>query len=234
MTLHTLFKTYQHILGLHTHDTLNNNYALTTKTVRLFPDAPTDVVHLLATQACVLTTGPGSPLAIFQAQPVERSNLPHIQYHCSQHSLYRWLTLLSQDLAVRVEHAVLIEWQNIGMLIQGPPGIGKSTLALALLAHGATLVCDDAPYLFNTGQGCIGLCPPRLEGLLHSRQTGLHHITRWQRETQINATLQLQATQHPLPRTQPQQIPGFILPARHPHLIQWIDTLIQTLHRRKE
>lgn len=60
-----------------------------------------------------------------------------------------------------------------GVLIQGPPGSGKSSLALALIDRGATLVGDDGLRVECDGAILRAFPPPRIEGLLEVRNVGL-------------------------------------------------------------
>jgi serine kinase of HPr protein (carbohydrate metabolism regulator) len=59
------------------------------------------------------------------------------------------------------------------MLIEGPPGSGKSSLALALIDRGAVLVGDDGVLLELRGARLWALPPPSIEGLLEVRNVGL-------------------------------------------------------------
>lgn len=59
------------------------------------------------------------------------------------------------------------------LLIEGPPGSGKSSLALALLDRGAGLIGDDAVSLVREGQQIIAAPPPRIAGLLELRGIGI-------------------------------------------------------------
>lgn len=66
------------------------------------------------------------------------------------------------------------------VLIEGEPGAGKSSLALALIGRGAQLIGDDAVRL-SRGEGdraarLIASPPPNIEGLIEVRGVGL--ITR--------------------------------------------------------
>jgi serine kinase of HPr protein (carbohydrate metabolism regulator) len=60
-----------------------------------------------------------------------------------------------------------------GLLIEGPPGSGKSSLALALIDRGATLIADDGVLLEARGDGLWALPPPPIAGLLEIRNVGL-------------------------------------------------------------
>jgi energy-coupling factor transporter ATP-binding protein EcfA2 len=59
------------------------------------------------------------------------------------------------------------------VLIEGPPGSGKSSLALALIDRGAVLVGDDGVRL-DVRDGClIASPPPNTAGLIEVRNLGL-------------------------------------------------------------
>ena len=60
-----------------------------------------------------------------------------------------------------------------GLLIEGPPGSGKSSLALALIDRGATLVGDDGVLLEARDGRLWALPPPNIAGLLEIRNVGL-------------------------------------------------------------
>ncbi len=59
------------------------------------------------------------------------------------------------------------------LLIEGPPGSGKSSLALALIERGAELVGDDAVTLTPAGDRLIAAPPPNIAGLVEVRGVGL-------------------------------------------------------------
>lgn len=60
-----------------------------------------------------------------------------------------------------------------GLLIEGPPGSGKSSLALALIDRGAMLVGDDAVMLDEDAGRLIARPHPETRGLLEIRNLGL-------------------------------------------------------------
>jgi hypothetical protein len=59
------------------------------------------------------------------------------------------------------------------LLIEGPPGSGKSSLALALVDRGAGLIGDDGVILAADGAVLMASPPPRIAGLLEVRGVGL-------------------------------------------------------------
>lgn len=75
-------------------------------------------------------------------------------------------------------HGVFIEVCGEGVLITGQSGLGKSELALELLARGHRLVADDAVE-FRIERGRLtGRCPPLLEGFLEARSLGVLNIRK--------------------------------------------------------
>lgn len=60
-----------------------------------------------------------------------------------------------------------------GLLIEGQPGTGKSSLALALIDRGARLVGDDGVMLERVGARLLASPHPGTRGLLEVRNIGL-------------------------------------------------------------
>lgn len=60
-----------------------------------------------------------------------------------------------------------------GVLIEGQPGAGKSSLALALMDRGAMLVGDDGVSLARDGTRLIARPAPATSGLLEVRNLGV-------------------------------------------------------------
>lgn len=63
------------------------------------------------------------------------------------------------------------DWRAV--VISGPSGSGKSSLALSLIAQGARLIGDDAATLYRRGAGLIATPPDRLVGVVEARGLGL-------------------------------------------------------------
>ena len=66
------------------------------------------------------------------------------------------------------------------LLIEGPPGAGKSSLALALLDRGAVLIGDDAVTMSARGHArerhLLVAPPPNIAGLIEVRGVGLMRV----------------------------------------------------------
>ncbi len=67
--------------------------------------------------------------------------------------------------------AVAIDGRAV--LIEGPPGSGKSGLALALIDRGAKLVGDDGVWIEAEGTRALVSPHPRIAGLIEVRNVGL-------------------------------------------------------------
>ncbi|AFJ02845.1 serine kinase of the HPr protein() [Methylophaga frappieri] len=76
----------------------------------------------------------------------------------------------------RYQHGVMVVWQQTGLLITGQPGVGKSSLALALIELGGQLVADDCIDIVSDNDWLTARCPPKIIGLLHHRELGLLDI----------------------------------------------------------
>lgn len=75
-------------------------------------------------------------------------------------------------------HGVFMHIFGLGVLLTGESGVGKSELALELLARGHRLIADDAAE-FRARQGRItGRCPPLLRGFLEARSLGILNIRK--------------------------------------------------------
>ena len=69
--------------------------------------------------------------------------------------------------------ATCVAIRGRGLLIEGPAGSGKSSLALALIDRGAVLVGDDSLMLTARDGRLFAHPHPRTEGLLEVRNVGL-------------------------------------------------------------
>lgn len=70
-------------------------------------------------------------------------------------------------------HGTVVALEGRGLLILGPSGSGKSSLALQLMATGAGLVADDRVDLTVIADQVIASCPAPLRGRIEARGLGI-------------------------------------------------------------
>jgi HPr kinase/phosphorylase len=74
-------------------------------------------------------------------------------------------------------HGVFLEVLGMGVLLSGPPAVGKSELALELITRGHRLVADDATEFIRAAPDLIsGSCPLVLREFLEVRGLGVLNI----------------------------------------------------------
>jgi serine kinase of HPr protein (carbohydrate metabolism regulator) len=72
-------------------------------------------------------------------------------------------------------HATCVEISGAGILLLGPPGSGKSDLALRLIDGGARLVADDRTDLRRAEESLMASAPQTIAGRMEVR--GLDIVT---------------------------------------------------------
>jgi len=87
---------------------------------------------------------------------------------------------MSADTSIRI-HATLVsidraDGGELGAMFLGPPGSGKSDLALRLIHDGALLVADDQVDVSFGKGGLWGAAPSNIAGLIEARGIGLIHL----------------------------------------------------------
>lgn len=95
--------------------------------------------------------------------------------------------------ASTVKYGVFLDVFEIGVLITGQSGLGKSELALELISRGHGLVADDAVELYRIGPETLeGRCPAMLKDFLEVRGLGVLNIRAIFGETAVRPKKQLQ------------------------------------------
>jgi HPr kinase/phosphorylase len=108
----------------------------------------------------------GSSTPIWSSTRPSQYLVEHLQYHLGN--------LLAKKITL---HGVFMEIMGVGVLISGDASIGKSELALELVARGHRLVADDAPEFARLAPDVLnGRCPPMLEDFLEVRGLGILNI----------------------------------------------------------
>jgi HPr kinase/phosphorylase len=77
-------------------------------------------------------------------------------------------------------HGALVEALDVGVLLRGPSGVGKSECALELVQRGHRLVADDVVRLScrrtASGEELIGRAPELIRHYMEIRGIGLLHV----------------------------------------------------------
>ena len=73
----------------------------------------------------------------------------------------------------KIRQASAVAIQGRALLIEGPPGSGKTTLALSLIDRGASLIGDDGVELTEREGYLVASPPPNTAGLIEIRNVGL-------------------------------------------------------------
>ena len=85
-----------------------------------------------------------------------------------------------------VMHGVFLNVFEIGTLVQGDSGLGKSELALELLSRGHSLIADDAVRIYKMGPETLeGRCPKVLQDFLEVRGLGVLNVRTMFGETAV-------------------------------------------------
>ena len=90
---------------------------------------------------------------------------------------YYLTNLLAEETVL---HGVFMDVMGIGVLITGPSGIGKSEVALELIARGhSRLIADDAPKFSRIAPDIVsGNCPEILRDFLEVRGLGIINVRK--------------------------------------------------------
>ncbi len=75
------------------------------------------------------------------------------------------------------QHGVFMDVFNAGVMLSGPSGIGKGSLALSLIDRGHKLIADDTVLLTCSSENhIIGTCPVLLQDFLEVQGLGVLNI----------------------------------------------------------
>jgi HPr kinase/phosphorylase len=135
---------------------------------KLFADRPTAVIFSDGIE----------PEAAFR-DAAEQTQTPLLGSSLGDEELINHLRyFLTHALAERrTVHGVFIEVLGMGVLLVGDPAVGKSELALDLIARGHRLIADDAPRFARIAPETLeGTCPEALRDFLEVRGLGLLNI----------------------------------------------------------
>ncbi len=137
----------------------------------------------------------------------ERTRTPLLGSSIGDQELINHLRyFLTHALAERkTVHGVFIEVLGMGVLLVGSPAVGKSELALDLIARGHRIIADDAPRFARIAPEVLeGTCPETLRDFLEVRGLGILNIRAMFGEGAVlrNKTLNLIIDLQPLDQRQ--------------------------------
>lgn len=135
---------------------------------RLFADRPVAIIFSdgITPETGFLERAQASATPLLGSPVGDQELINHLRY------------VLTQALAERTTlHGVFIEVLGMGVLLTGPPAVGKSELALELISRGHRLIADDAPSFARVAPEIIeGRCPEVLQDFLEVRGLGILNI----------------------------------------------------------
>ena len=80
---------------------------------------------------------------------------------------------MTLDIKQKILHSSCVVVRTSGVLILGPSGSGKSSLALRLIGLGGTLISDDRTVLTHRNKHIIATCPKPIQGRIEARGVGI-------------------------------------------------------------
>ncbi|MBC7781462.1 MAG: HPr kinase/phosphorylase [Proteobacteria bacterium] len=141
-----------------------------------------------ASELTCLIVSDAEAVPAFIAELAERRPVPVLSTPLSSIQVM-WILrpYLARALAEFTEiHGVLLDVLDVGVMITGHSGVGKSELALELISRGHGLIADDVVEVFRIAPNIIeGRCPPVLKDFLEVRGLGMLNIRTIFGETAI-------------------------------------------------
>lgn len=96
-----------------------------------------------------------------------------------------------------IVQASAIAIKSRALMIEGPPGSGKSSLALALIDRGAMLIGDDGVSLLRDGDQVFASPPPNIAGKVEIRGVGIVELPATQAPLALILSLDENAPRYP-------------------------------------
>jgi HPr kinase/phosphorylase len=129
--------------------------------------------------ACIVCNGDKVP--VWLHEECVRTGTPlYRSHHRTSTVVQNLVSYLDDVLAPEISvHGNLVDVHNVGVLIRGESGMGKSELSLELIKRGHVLVSDDVTVLRKTSpQRLTGFAPETTRGLLEIRGLGIMDVRR--------------------------------------------------------
>lgn len=147
---------------------------------RLEPDARRDLIDQICSDTTdLIIIGDQQPVPDDIRQLSQAGSIPLFTSSQPTAQLVSYLQYYLTNLLAEkiILHGVFMEIFSLGLLITGDPSVGKSELALELVARGHRLVADDAPVFAKTAPDVLnGRCPDVLRDFLEVRGLGILNV----------------------------------------------------------
>lgn len=151
--------------------------------IQLAPDAPWVETNAGISQSALVTADNTQIPLIFALTATQKgqpgSSTPRFYCPMQQAELATLLNTVLTQASPHLEtvHGVFLQIFDLGVLITGEPGIGKSELALNLLDRKHRMIADDIPlFARNDAEHIRGICPAPLQDYLALRGMGMLNI----------------------------------------------------------
>ncbi len=97
-------------------------------------------------------------------------------------------------------HASCVAIESQAVVLMGAAGVGKSDVALRLMAEGAMLVADDQTLLTLEGDQVLASPPRALAGMIEMRHVGLMQDVSYSQRIPVGLVVELWPLGHALER----------------------------------
>jgi HPr kinase/phosphorylase len=134
-----------------------------------------------------------------QEVPILRTHLP------ASRILNRLNHHLTTNFAPNITvHGVFMDVFDLGVLLTGDSGVGKSELALELINRGHRLVADDSPFFSKEAPDLLmGRCPELLQDFLEVRGLGIINVRAMFGNTAVKKCKRLDLIVHVIDMSDP-------------------------------
>jgi HPr kinase/phosphorylase len=128
---------------------------------------------------CILCNGAEIPSWMMEA--ATRAEVPLFRSPRTTSSVVQYVVSYLDDLLAPeiTVHGNFVDVHNVGVLLRGESGMGKSELSLELIKRGHVLVADDVTVLKKTAlKRLTGTAPESTRGLIEIRGLGIMDVRR--------------------------------------------------------
>lgn len=164
--------------------------------IKQFFDASPSVIILCDEQNAtdeILQSAQERSIPVLKTPLSATSVLNHLSHKLSAH--------FAESITV---HGVFLEVFDLGVLLTGASGVGKSELALELINRGHRLIADDSPVFYkDSPESLTGSSPPLLKDFLEVRGLGIINVRAMFGNTAVKQQKKLNLIVHVITMSDP-------------------------------